>query len=49
MARIVNEKRRVKKFSPSKWTTDVVWNPEVADEEDDEQRKKKEREDLIVI
>ncbi|GAA5805033.1 hypothetical protein HPULCUR_010546 [Helicostylum pulchrum] len=45
MARIVNEERRLKKFSPSKWTTDVIWNPDVAEEEDVEEVKEENEDD----
>ena len=45
MARIVNEERRLKKFSPSKWTTDVIWNPDVAEEEDVEEEEEEDVEE----
>ncbi|KAI8094894.1 uncharacterized protein B0P05DRAFT_166991 [Gilbertella persicaria] len=45
MARIVNEERRLKKFSPSKWTTDVIWNPDVAEEKDGEEEEEENEDD----
>ncbi|KAG1097149.1 hypothetical protein G6F42_018233 [Rhizopus arrhizus] len=33
---------KVKQFSSSKWTTNVIWNPDVAEEEDEEEEEQNE-------